>query len=304
MSQHSEDELWPTPRASKIGGYSSPDFRPTLEQAVNQKLWPTPHGFSKDGKSNGPSGNELGHKVNHASTFSPVVSLANPSALRENAKALVTSVSSGTRCSGSYARYSPFGFWERTFGACSVLMEVEPSEPSCMNWPKWATAWDGECMELATLPLRIVVKGSSLWATPNAFDANDFLKGDLTDKTTKNGFQGGRKNLREEVVSRGMAGDMETGIPEDSPAPTGSLLWPTPRTGEKGNLCGGTGAWENLKAKEANGDIDHEEFLAMTSTGGNLSPDWVCWLQGFPDGWLDLPEHGTESQTCQESPEE
>src|SRR4030095_6960162 len=29
-------------------------------------LWPTPHGFSPDGKSNGPSGNELGHAVNRA----------------------------------------------------------------------------------------------------------------------------------------------------------------------------------------------------------------------------------------------
>jgi hypothetical protein len=28
------------------------------------RLWPTPHGFSKDGKSNGPSGNELGRAVN------------------------------------------------------------------------------------------------------------------------------------------------------------------------------------------------------------------------------------------------
>lgn len=29
-------------------------------------LWPTPHGFSKDGKSNGPSGNELGRAVNRS----------------------------------------------------------------------------------------------------------------------------------------------------------------------------------------------------------------------------------------------
>lgn len=28
--------------------------------------WPTPHGFSKDGKSNGPSGNELGRAVNRS----------------------------------------------------------------------------------------------------------------------------------------------------------------------------------------------------------------------------------------------
>ena len=31
---------WPTPRANKIGGYSSAGYRPTLEQAV--KYWPTP----------------------------------------------------------------------------------------------------------------------------------------------------------------------------------------------------------------------------------------------------------------------
>ncbi|BBO84500.1 hypothetical protein DSCO28_50660 [Desulfosarcina ovata subsp. sediminis] len=30
------------------------------------KQWPTPHGFSQDGKSNGPSGNELGRAVNRS----------------------------------------------------------------------------------------------------------------------------------------------------------------------------------------------------------------------------------------------
>lgn len=36
---------WPTPRANKVGGYSSPNFRPTLEQAVKvdaARMWPTP----------------------------------------------------------------------------------------------------------------------------------------------------------------------------------------------------------------------------------------------------------------------
>ncbi len=37
--------MWPTPRANKVGGYSSPNFRPTLEQAVKvdaARMWPTP----------------------------------------------------------------------------------------------------------------------------------------------------------------------------------------------------------------------------------------------------------------------
>ena len=37
---------------------------PTPLEFVN--MWPTPHGFSPDGKTNGPSGNELGRAVNQS----------------------------------------------------------------------------------------------------------------------------------------------------------------------------------------------------------------------------------------------
>lgn len=54
----------PTPTVN--GNYnrkgSSPKAGDGLATAVTRV--PTPHGFSKDGKSNGPSGNELGHAVN------------------------------------------------------------------------------------------------------------------------------------------------------------------------------------------------------------------------------------------------
>lgn len=60
--------LWPTPRASD-GVKGGPNQRDSsgnyaLPGAVHH--WPTPHGFSKDGKSNGPSGNELGRAVNRS----------------------------------------------------------------------------------------------------------------------------------------------------------------------------------------------------------------------------------------------
>jgi DNA (cytosine-5)-methyltransferase 1 len=42
----------------------APERFPNLETVVQQRMWPTPHGFSPDGKSNGPSGNELGWAVN------------------------------------------------------------------------------------------------------------------------------------------------------------------------------------------------------------------------------------------------
>lgn len=42
--------------------------------AIERRQWPTPHGFSKDGKSNGPSGNELGYAVNRSTWPTPSAS--------------------------------------------------------------------------------------------------------------------------------------------------------------------------------------------------------------------------------------
>jgi len=28
----------------------------------------------------------------------------------------------------------------------------------------------------------------------------------------------------------------------------------------------------------------------QTAVGGQLNPDWVCWLMGFPVGWTDIGE--------------
>jgi len=63
--------LWPTPTktpdakntgANRIIGPNSL----TEAARLGQPTWPTPHGFSKDGKSNSPSGNELGFAVNRS----------------------------------------------------------------------------------------------------------------------------------------------------------------------------------------------------------------------------------------------
>ena len=64
-------KFWPTPKAS-AENYGRPrkNDRGDLQAAAShggtktRQTFPTPHGFSKDGKSNGPSGNELGRAVN------------------------------------------------------------------------------------------------------------------------------------------------------------------------------------------------------------------------------------------------
>jgi hypothetical protein len=74
-TDETEFGLWATPCANednkspeahmamKARMKGGPRYTVTSLQ-VQVKMWPTPHGMSKDGKSNGPSGNELGFAVN------------------------------------------------------------------------------------------------------------------------------------------------------------------------------------------------------------------------------------------------
>lgn len=58
-------QTWPKSGLMKSDGsvYELPTWAPTIIE-TGGGVWLTPHGFSQDGKSNGPSGNELGRKVN------------------------------------------------------------------------------------------------------------------------------------------------------------------------------------------------------------------------------------------------
>ena len=63
-------------------------------------------------------------------------------------------------------------------------------------------------------------------------------------------------------------------------------MWPTPTTGA--GLCGGSGNYQQLKDLEARGQITEEERRSMAAgNGGQLNPDWVEWLMGFPPGWTE-----------------
>ena len=63
----SESGLWQTPVADDSVNRVAGKFNSRGEPKPSaQVLWPTPHGFSPDGRSNGPSGNELGRAVNQS----------------------------------------------------------------------------------------------------------------------------------------------------------------------------------------------------------------------------------------------
>ena len=68
--------------------------------------------------------------------------------------------------------------------------------------------------------------------------------------------------------------------------------FPTPRT--KG-MCGGSGAFQKMKALEAEGIVTTEERKQMTAgNGGQLNPTWTEWLMGWPLEWTALKPLATD----------
>jgi hypothetical protein len=73
--------------------------------------------------------------------------------------------------------------------------------------------------------------------------------------------------------------------------------WPTPRAtdGEK-NVRSKAGALKEVKRKGISGVDLHAAVLVRSETdGGQLNPEWVEWLMGYPIGWTALEPSATPS---------
>jgi hypothetical protein len=64
--------------------------------------------------------------------------------------------------------------------------------------------------------------------------------------------------------------------------------WPTP-TARLGAQRGAQ-AKRYSDPKRSN---DLDDAVAARGIGGQLNPEWVEWLMGFPAGWTDLEDSGT-----------
>ncbi len=109
---------------------------------------------------------------------------------------------------------------------------------------------------------------SSLWATPQAHDRKP---GHAERMERNNG--GGNRNLNDEAA-----------------------MWATPRARDW------KGQGQSTARKEAGMAPDNLDCQiraigpeATPSTAGALNPKFVSWLQGYPDGWLNLEPSATPS---------
>lgn len=242
-----------------------------------------------------------------ASISSPPDSPVNLTALQENVRRLVMSVTCGAKLSEYWAKRDQSGLWVRTSQDCFPLSVAVSLAEYSMTWPAWGIESAGAVGELpksvrstgarefsllptpratkitnenqeswearqkdgkvATPPLGLAVR---MLPTPQAFDALNFIKADLSDKTTKNGKEGGRANLREAFVM------LATPAASQMHKPVRPLA-PSERNGGHGQMLVGQ-IGEALNGSEP-----------VTGERGTLNPSFVERMMGFPDGWT-LPD--------------
>ncbi|HEX8894444.1 MAG TPA: hypothetical protein VF783_14030 [Terriglobales bacterium] len=212
---------------------------------------------------------------------------AKTSARRVQAKVSTESeAGSGRKWLASFARYDHDSSSWKT-AQCSLLGD---SDEFSETWPRWGSMRNGESYLRQIPALPICESGSGLWPTPQAHDAQ---KG-YADRVGRFGTTHGGRNLNDEVKMwptpnardwKGAPGKgcMERGGRQSS-LPAAIKMWPTPcASASKGSS---PAALTRKDGRDRSNDrIDH---AVMASDGGQLNPEWVEWLMGWPIGHTAL----------------
>ena len=116
------------------------------------------------------------------------------------------------------------------------------------------------------IDLNAVVRAS--WTTPQAHDTSP---GDPA-RMNRHGTKHGDRNLNDEAAAWTTPCADDTSLRKDKYAQGGTAL-----------------STQAVSGKTPNGST------AATASAGALNPEFVCWLQGFPAGWLNLEPSATPS---------
>lgn len=236
------------------------------EPSAQLNVMPTPHPFWRNDKTMDASRfSRFGLTcavltANHGAdllTWYREVFLVRTSAQQEPARGLTESDQDcGVKWHESSVRFDPVScswktahcLWEEDLPWCSVTL------------PKWGSMRNGHVFQHPTLTRPISAIASGLWPTPNALPASTDLRlqcsGDGRSKPNKLGWA--------VAVSQ--------------------RKWPTP-VASMSNGCSPAALTRKDGQDRSNDRLDH---AVMASDGGQLNPEWVEWLMGWPIGWTDL----------------
>jgi hypothetical protein len=156
---------------------------------------------------------------------------------------------SGVKWRESSARYD---LTKSTWKTHLCLWE-EDLHWSSVSLPKWGMTRSGALFQHPTLERPISAIASGLWPTPTMSDG--------PGGPGNQGRQGGL-NLRTKVARS----------------------WPTPVA----SMAKGSSPAALTRKSGADRSNDRLDHAVMASDGGQLNPEWVEWLMGWPIGWTEL----------------
>ena len=172
-----------------------------------------------------------------------------------------------------FANYDPESLCWKTWQRCLLGDWIEFSG----RWPRSGMMRNGIAYRLPPLVPRISGTGCLLWPTPAAQESSpteefiEEMKGSIKG-THERLYLPGRKHHTQTTLSRAVH------------------TWPTPvscsKAGGRCGLDGGSGARKVLREQ-------HGEETMRQMTSGQLNPQWVEWLMGFPLGWTDCEDSET-----------
>ncbi len=232
-------------------------------------------------------------------TCLPEASLVNLIALQGNEKQAETAVICGGSFTVSFAILGHTMCWLKMYQDCFQVSMDGSLELFLETWPKQAMMQNGVCYRQRSSERHTSEKECSLLPTPLATDATH-----------------GGPNARDSKGRYALSGAVHHLLP--TPTAMNHTLPRNPasieRQVQKNHLNGVVAMWhtpaatdhkrysrnlEYFKQREAEGyhslayDLAFSEGPTPEGTYGQLNPDWVEWLMGFPIGWTDLEDSET-----------
>ena len=172
---------------------------------------------------------------------------------------------SGPKWHGSFAKFDRDTLSWKTV-QYSLLGD---SELFLETWPRWGSMHAGVSSRHPTPALPIFASESGLWPTPCASDNSD-RQVSSNVHITANG-------LPKHVAANGLKSQMR---------PSQAVkMWPTPNASDSNK-------WSNQPLAERLAKRQQVRLNTAVAPeggkGGQLNPNWVEWLMGWPIGWTDL----------------
>lgn len=242
-------------------------------------------------------------------TLFPADFLASRSAQPGSAEAVRMTVTSGQRCSELSRKFGPLGCLEK------MLLESSTwrSTRCWLTWKVKATKQGRLYFQLAVSTPRTGVTEYASWAgseeRPIYFIPTPTTQNRPVSEAAKKKYKSSPSledyiRLWPTPTAQMGKGPSFSKTRQGGPnLQTATAMYPPPPTTGAG-LCGGTGNYNQLKALEEAGEISPEERRSMAAgNGGQLNPDWVEAMMGFPPGWTKSEPGGQTELGKQESQE-